>query len=326
MVIGHRTMTASTAGSAALLEAVAGRNTAASDWLRRAPDLDCAARSARPVVAAVLAEALLRADRLDTDGAALLLDGLDGTALGERGPAVDFVRGVVARGRPLLSDSVLHDVRASLRVAGPRPGRGHPEILDAVEAFADAAERRVPQDGPLSMMARITAATRALSAQLRGDEATARRLAAPLLDSAECPRVLIPALLAASADPAGEVEEVAALAHAHASFGAFGLLPADRRQRIADELAASGDHDVAGRLRAIGEPAELTPARRRIAYAAARGASAPDIAEENGISVNTVKTQLRAVYRRLGVRSRAELAAALDGIPATSRGDEAPEG
>jgi DNA-binding CsgD family transcriptional regulator len=325
MVIGHRPMAASTAGSTALLHAVAGRNTAADDRLRRARDLDGTAQPARPV-AAVLAEALLRADRLDTDGAVLLLDGLDGTALGERGPAVDFVRGVVARGRPLLSDSVLHDVRASLRVAGPRPGRGHPEILDAVEAFADAPERRVPQDGPLSMMARITAATRALSAQLRGDEATARRLAAPLLDSAECPRVLIPALLAASADPAGEVEEVAALAHAHASFGAFGLLPADRRQRIADELAASGDHDVAGRLRAIGEPAELTPARRRIAYAAARGASAPDIAEENGISVNTVKTQLRAVYRRLGVRSRAELAAALDGIPATSRGDEAPEG
>lgn len=327
MVIGHRTMAASTAGSAALLQAVAGRNTAAGDWLRRAPDLDGSAGSARPVAAAVLAEALLRADRLDTDGAVLLLDGLDGTALGERGPAVDFVRGVVARGRPLLSDSVLRGVRASLVVARPRPGRGHPEILDAVEAFADAPERRVPQDRPLSLMARITAATRALSAHLRGDGPTARRLAGPLLDSAECPRVLIPALLAASTDPTVDVEEAAALAHAHASFGAFGLLPADRRQRIADELAALGDHDVARRLRASGEPAaeELTPARRRIAYSAAMGASAPDIAEEHGISVNTVKTQLRAVYRQLGVRSRAELAAALDGITAASRGDEASE-
>ena len=325
-VIGHRTMAASSAGSAALLQAVAGRNPAAGDWLRRVPDLDGAARQARSTVAAVLAEAVLRADRLDTDGALLLLDGLDGTALGERGPAVDLVRGLVARGRPLLSDSVLRGVRASLMVVGPRPGRGHPEILDAVEAFADAPERRLPQDRPVSLMARITAATRALSAQLRGDEAVARRLAAPLLDSAECPRVLIPALLAASTDPAGEVEEVVALAHAHASFGAFGLLPAARRRRIADELAAHGDHDVARRLRAAGEPAELTPARRRIAYAAARGASAPVIAGENGISVNTVKTQLRAVYRQLGVRSRTELAAALDGIPAASRGDAAPEG
>jgi DNA-binding CsgD family transcriptional regulator len=326
-VIGHRTMAASSAGSAALLQAVAGRNTAAGDWLLRVPDLDGTAQQAGSTVAAVLAEAVLRADRLDTDGAVLLLDGLDGTSLGERGPAVDFVRALVARGRPLLSDSIVRGVRASLAVTGPRPGRGHPEILDAVEAFADAPGQQVPHDRPISLMARIATATRALAAHLQGDEATARRLAGPLLDSAESPHVLISALLAVSSPPTRGLEEAAALAHAHASFGVLGLLPADQRRRVADELTVHGDHDVARRLRARDRPAapELTPARRRIAYAAARGASAPEIAEENGVSVNTVKTQLRAVYRQLGVRSRAELAAALDGATGTRPGDAAPE-
>jgi DNA-binding CsgD family transcriptional regulator len=38
-----------------------------------------------------------------------------------------------------------------------------------------------------------------------------------------------------------------------------------------------------------------------------RGASNQDIARTRGVSVRTVANQLAAVYRKLGVRSRAEL-------------------
>ena len=52
----------------------------------------------------------------------------------------------------------------------------------------------------------------------------------------------------------------------------------------------------------------LTPAERRIAELAAGGASNPAIAEAEFLSVKTVETHLSRIYRKLGVRSRAELA------------------
>jgi DNA-binding CsgD family transcriptional regulator len=55
----------------------------------------------------------------------------------------------------------------------------------------------------------------------------------------------------------------------------------------------------------------LTKMQREVATLAVSGASAPEIAPLLGVSVNTVRTHLKAVYRVLGVTSRAELAQAL---------------
>lgn len=317
-VIGHRAMTAATAGSAAYLHAVAGRNASAAQWLARVPDTEGILRAPGSDAARVLAEALLRIDHLDPEGAVSLLDGLDGAAAGERGPAVDFVRAFAAAGRPFSSHVVRRRVDATLAATGPRSGRGQSDLLRAIHAFTGGPAGAEPIDDTVPLVARIAAATEALAANLRGDESTARRLAGPLLDSGESPRVLITALLASWAHPTRTLEEAAALAHAHSSFGVLGLLPADRRHRIADELASLGDHEVARILRDSEAPRapDLSPVHREIAFSAAQGATLPDIAEERGVSVNTVKTQLRTVYRRLGVRSRSELAAALDGVRA----------
>jgi DNA-binding NarL/FixJ family response regulator len=60
---------------------------------------------------------------------------------------------------------------------------------------------------------------------------------------------------------------------------------------------------------------ELTPAQREVARIAVRGATVNEIATHLNRSPETVRSHLRAIYERLGVASRVELAAALDGGP-----------
>jgi DNA-binding CsgD family transcriptional regulator len=79
------------------------------------------------------------------------------------------------------------------------------------------------------------------------------------------------------------------------------------------------DHGI-GRL--PDEPArELAPRQHEIASLAARGRTNAEIADELGISINTVKVRLKHVFERLAVSNRTELAntlrrlAPLDGIP-----------
>jgi DNA-binding CsgD family transcriptional regulator len=52
----------------------------------------------------------------------------------------------------------------------------------------------------------------------------------------------------------------------------------------------------------------LTPAARRVAELSASGTTNRDVAAKLFISLNTVEATLARVYRKLGIRSRAELA------------------
>jgi DNA-binding CsgD family transcriptional regulator len=54
---------------------------------------------------------------------------------------------------------------------------------------------------------------------------------------------------------------------------------------------------------------ELTPAERRVADLAAEGLANKEIAQRLVVTVNTVEYHLRNVYAKLGIRSRAQLAA-----------------
>jgi DNA-binding CsgD family transcriptional regulator len=63
-----------------------------------------------------------------------------------------------------------------------------------------------------------------------------------------------------------------------------------------DQLVAR----VAGRFR-------LTAAETAVADAIARGATVDSFAAERGITVNTVKTHLKAVFAKIGVRSKSDL-------------------
>jgi len=57
----------------------------------------------------------------------------------------------------------------------------------------------------------------------------------------------------------------------------------------------------------------LTPAERNVADLVARGLTNPEIAARLGVSAGTVKGHVSSVLRKLGVRARAELAAAVSG-------------
>ena len=58
---------------------------------------------------------------------------------------------------------------------------------------------------------------------------------------------------------------------------------------------------------------ELTAAERRVADLVAAGASNRDAAAALFVSVRTVETHVASIYRKLGVRTRAELARTLSG-------------
>lgn len=55
----------------------------------------------------------------------------------------------------------------------------------------------------------------------------------------------------------------------------------------------------------------LTTREHEVAHLAATGLTSREIAERLGVSVRTVDNQLHAVYTKLGVRSRRDLAALL---------------
>lgn len=54
--------------------------------------------------------------------------------------------------------------------------------------------------------------------------------------------------------------------------------------------------------------ASLSPSQREVVELAASGATLGEIAKARGSSIETVRTQLKEAYRRLGISSRAELA------------------
>lgn len=88
-------------------------------------------------------------------------------------------------------------------------------------------------------------------------------------------------------------------------------------QRAEDELAASGARRT--RLPSSGIDS-LTPSERRIAEMAREGLTNRQIAQALFVTVRTIETHLTHAYRKLGIGSRAELAAVLPG-PAADRDD-----
>ncbi len=79
-------------------------------------------------------------------------------------------------------------------------------------------------------------------------------------------------------------------------------------QRIQEELRIAG---AKPRRRAISGVEALTPSERRVAEAAAAGASNREIAQNLFVSLRTVEMHLTNAYRKLGIGSRNELGALL---------------
>jgi DNA-binding CsgD family transcriptional regulator len=89
--------------------------------------------------------------------------------------------------------------------------------------------------------------------------------------------------------------------------------------RRAAELAASVERSVRPGAAGLTGPDPLTRREREIAELAAAGLSSKDIAARLFVSARTVESHLLRVYTKLGIRTRAELAAVLEAHPAASR-------
>jgi DNA-binding CsgD family transcriptional regulator len=90
---------------------------------------------------------------------------------------------------------------------------------------------------------------------------------------------------------------------AHELFSDFGMEAFAERSRV--ELEATGEH---ARKRTVDTRGDLTPPESEISRLVADGRTNKEIASQLFISPSTVEYHLRKVFRKLGVKSRTQLA------------------
>jgi DNA-binding CsgD family transcriptional regulator/tetratricopeptide (TPR) repeat protein len=106
-------------------------------------------------------------------------------------------------------------------------------------------------------------------------------------------------------------ERIAARAHLHSALAVFEHLEAEPwAARGRAEIRATGERL---RRRDVSEREELTPQELQIALVVAEGKTNREVGAQLFLSPKTVEWHLGHIYRKLGVRSRAELARELSG-------------
>ena len=90
----------------------------------------------------------------------------------------------------------------------------------------------------------------------------------------------------------------------------------------ATELAARAEHELLAtgarpRRIALSGVESLTPSERRVAELAASGPTNREIAQALFVTQRTIEVHLTSIYRKLGISSRSQLAAALADSPLT---------
>lgn len=213
-------------------------------------------------------------------------------------------QGVDEPGRRLWLDTIL----GTGLVASDRLAEAE-QIAARLEGMATAAQRPLVRGHGLRLRGLVSAAS--------GDLATAQeRLsqAARLIGQSEMPGDYARCLL--------ELGRVLRRRRARKEGRRVLLEALAVAERIGDRpLRALLERELTGAGRS-GEPDALTPAEHRVAVAAAQGLSNREIAGACFVTVRTVETQLTSVYRKLGVRSRSQLAARLPTAPAGSDGGD----
>jgi DNA-binding CsgD family transcriptional regulator len=208
---------------------------------------------------------------------------------------------------------------ATLGQREPARFRFHPDHVEAVvrlgdfgraRALLDALEeraRRFPRPWILATGARC----RAVLLAAEGDQAAALAAVEESLEHHE--RLEMPFERARTLLVAGRIlrrlrqkrRARDALEEAGGVFGALGA-----------ELWARTTRDELKRVAVRRAPDELSATELRIAQLAAAGRSNAEIAAEAFVSRKTVEANLARAYRKLGIRSRAQLARALDAYDA----------
>jgi len=127
------------------------------------------------------------------------------------------------------------------------------------------------------------------------------------------------ALRISSKQAGAAVERLAGLLEHTGQRLAVALLPAEDAERVRAALDAAGyEHLFAGLepprlVLGVESGRLLTDREMHVLRSLTRSGSLPEIAAEQSVSVNTIKTQLKSIYRKLGASNREEaVAIALD--------------
>jgi DNA-binding CsgD family transcriptional regulator len=225
----------------------------------------------------------------------------------------DFVRGEVLHERLGVSHIVHPDWRAYGAIAVARLGQRE----QAEEVAGRQLERARFFDAPRALGTALWAA-----ALVKGGEAGLAHLeeAVAVLDGSSARLVLAQAL----SDYGTLLRELGGRRKSHDPLRRAITL-ADEcgapvlAERARAELTAGGGRPPPG---ATGGVAALTPAERRVAMLAAQGSTNREIAQTLFVTEKTVEFHLTHAYRKLGIRSRwqlAEFAGRTDGEPVGAR-------
>ncbi len=219
--------------------------------------------------------------------------------LGQMGRAVEVLERVAARAPEIgITDPVTIPWAPDLVEAYCRVGR-----LDDARALTSQVQANA-RGGGVPLARALAARCQGLTAEADFDDAFTRALA--LHDEITSPFERGRTLLAWGARlhrARRRVEARERLRAAHEVFVALAATPWAGRAEA--ELRAAG----AVSRPAVGDDDALTAQEHRIALAVARGATNREVAAELYLSPKTVEFHLGRVYRKLGVRSRTELAA-----------------
>ena len=227
--------------------------------------------------------------------------------------AVLVARGEPARGRPLLD---AYDLEPGWRC------RWTPPLVEADLALGDASAAAAHADQatalaestPLAGPRAAAGRAQALVALARGETARAVELAGAAVADAE--RVdgaldvararLIAGRALAASDRDGALRELAAAEQAAATAGAARVRDEalQEQRRLGRRVGRGGERGRAG-----GGVGALSPRECEVAGLVADGRTNREIAARLFLSEKTIETVLSRVFRKLGVRSRAEVAA-----------------
>jgi DNA-binding NarL/FixJ family response regulator len=227
------------------------------------------------------------------------------TALGEHDFAAAHFEKAGLRLADGPEDPELVPWRSGAALAAVRLGR-FPEAAALAHAHHDVA---VAHGSPYA----LAQALRTLASTDVGPERIARlRRARAVLTHVSAARLAaqldtdLAGLLLLTASPLAEAEALVLLRRAEEYAGRQELWPLQARiRRLLDRL---GETPRRGHREAL---AALTTAERRVARLAADGLTNKAIAGQVEVSVKAVEWHLSRVYRKLGIRSRTGLAAAL---------------
>ncbi|WP_420369288.1 LuxR C-terminal-related transcriptional regulator [Curtobacterium sp. L1-20] len=301
------------AASSAWLHAERGRTDIATTWVQRA--YGEGVTDSRYDAALLVTEALMRVDRDDLPGAAVLLDEAETLGLGEYWAPAMWVRSMYAHN---VADAAVTESRLELHL------QAHPVLRSAgVDGRLARAARvrvlllrgRILDD--LDSLVDLSGSDRVIAAaiaQVQRRHRVALDFSAPVTEDGIEPRLQSNALLihAAAAHALGYTETAthaftradALIQHAgmHASYEA--IAPAELEQLV---QLTGGDTRTATRIgSARRDLHELTRRENDILALLTTDLTASEIASTLFISINTMKSTTKSVYRKLDVNSRAQ--------------------